>query len=265
MNNKHGSQALRVPTQLLGQSGCRLAFPGCMVYLDPYLSNSVQELDAPDLARLLPIPCPPEQITDADWVLITHEHIDHCDPHTLPQLAAASPAACFMGPAPVLQLLEQWGVSKDRLRLATETWSELADGLKVHAVAAAHPRIERNEFGQLRHVGFVIEYRAKRLYLAGDTSVTQELIDQLDTLRSISTAFLPVNEHNFFRGRRGIIGNMSVREAFQMADELGFQHVVPVHWDMFAANAVSVDEIRAVYAQMQPNFLLHVQPDNIPL
>src|SRR3546814_20389114 len=84
-----------IPVRLLGQSGCRLGFPGCTIYVDPYLSNSVQELDAPDLARLTPIPLQPGQVDDADWVLITHDHIDHCDPHTLPALAEASPTASF--------------------------------------------------------------------------------------------------------------------------------------------------------------------------
>lgn len=265
MSDTQGRQPSAIPVRLLGQSGCRLGFPGCTVYLDPYLSNSVQELDAPDLARLLPIPCPPGQVTDADWVLITHEHIDHCDPHTLPQLAAASPSARFMGPVPVLQLLAQWGIPEGRLHLATEVWSDLANGLAIHATAAAHPRIERDENGHLRHVGYVIEYQRKRLYLAGDTSVVQELIDCLTALQPISTALLPVNEHNFFRGRRGIIGNMSVREAFQLADELGMEHVVPVHWDMFAANAAGVKEIRAVYTHMRPGFQLHLQPDQLPL
>jgi L-ascorbate metabolism protein UlaG (beta-lactamase superfamily) len=250
---------------LLGQSGCRLGFPSCTVYLDPYLSNSVQELDAPDLARLQPIPLLPEQVHDADWVLITHEHIDHCDPQTLPKLAAASPGARFMGPAPVLKLLAEWGLPGERLQLAEEAWFTLADDLTVHAVPAAHPRIERNDLGQLRHVGFVIDYHGKRLYLAGDTSVDQVLIDALEALRPLTAALLPVNEHNFFRGRRGIVGNMSVREAFQLADELGIQHVVPVHWDMFAANAVGVDEIRAVHAHMRPAFQLHVHPDQLPL
>ena len=96
---------MRIPVQMLGQSGCRLAFPDTTVYIDPYLSNSVQELEAPDLARLVPIPYPPELVTDADWVFITHEHIDHCDPHTLPKLAKASPQARFVGPLSVVARL----------------------------------------------------------------------------------------------------------------------------------------------------------------
>ena len=257
--------ALRIPVQMLGQSGCRLAFPGCTVYLDPYLSNSVQELDAPDLERLLPITLRPEQVTDADWVLITHEHIDHCDPHTLPQLAQASPQACFVGPAPVLEHLQIWGVSPERLFLATETWFDIHPSLRVHATPAAHPELVRDVDNNLAYVGYVIDYAGQRIYLAGDTMVKQEIIDALVRLAPIHTAFLPVNEHNFFRGRRGIVGNMSIREAFQFAVEIGVRQVVAVHWDMFAINSVEPDEIRLVHQKLNPGFALLIRPTVINL
>lgn len=258
-----GNRQSRIPIMLLGQSGCRLQFPGCTLYLDPYLSHSVQELDADDLVRQVPIPIHPEQVDDADWVLVTHDHIDHCDPHTLPKLAGASPFARFMGPGPVLNALAGWGVSKERLQAASEDWVELAPGLRVHAVPAAHPEIERDGSGGLACVGYVVEHDGRRIYLAGDTSVRQPILDALDALKPIDSALLPVNERNFFRDRRGIIGNMSVREAFQMAEELGIGSVVPVHWDMFAANSVGPDEIRAVYEHMSPAFELLMQPEKI--
>jgi len=250
---------------LLGQSGCRFGFPSCTVYVDPYLSNSVQKLDMPDLERLLPVPVLPGNVADADWVLLTHEHIDHCDPHTLPSIANASPGALFMGPAPVLGLLQEWGIAVERLHLAAEAWTSISTTVRVHAVPAAHPTHERDQQGRSRCVGYVIEYEDRRIYVAGDTSVTQELLDFLKRLRPISCAFLPVNEQNFFRARRGIIGNMSVREAFQLAEELGVKAVVPVHWDMFAANSVAIDEIHAVYGQMKPGFQLLVRPDRMRL
>ncbi len=81
---------IRLPIRLLGQSGCRLNCLGIVVYVDPYLSNSVQELDAPDLKRLVPVPVRPEDIKDADWVLITHDHIDHCDPRLLSRITSSS-------------------------------------------------------------------------------------------------------------------------------------------------------------------------------
>ncbi|MCB5188963.1 glycosyltransferase [Methylobacillus caricis] len=260
------NSTLRIPVHMLGQSGCRLDFPGCTVYVDPYLSNSVKELDAPDLERLLPIPMLPEEVQDADWVLITHAHIDHCDPHTLPKLAAASPQARFVGPAPVIQLLAEWGIADDRLLLAEQTWRELnAGGLRLHAIPAAHPELVRDKAGNLACVGFVLEYAGQKLYVAGDTMVKQEIIDALTQLAPIHTAFLPVNEHNFFRGRRGIIGNMSIREAFQFGQEIGVRQVVTVHWDMFAINAVDPDEIRLLYQKLNPGFDLLLRPTSINL
>jgi L-ascorbate metabolism protein UlaG (beta-lactamase superfamily) len=85
------------------------------------------------------------------------------------------------------------------------------------------------------------------VWVAGDTSVCEEMIEHLHALKPIHTALLPVNEDNFFRRRRGIVGNMSVREAFGLAAELGIEQVVPVHWDLFEANSTTPEEIQAVY------------------
>jgi len=255
----------RIPVQMLGQSGCRLDFPGATIYLDPYLSNSVQILDAQDLERKLPIPIAPEKVTDADIVLITHEHIDHCDPHTLPLLANASPQARFFGPSPVLAKLHNWGIDTRRCTLAVESWIDLAPQLRVKAIPAAHPEIERDTTGNLTAVGYLLDYDGQKLYLAGDTSAQQEIIEALVAHGPVHTAFLPVNEHNFFRGRRGIIGNMSVREAFQFAQEISIKQVAAVHWDMFAINAVDPDEIRLIHQRMNPGFALLIRPTHLNL
>jgi L-ascorbate metabolism protein UlaG (beta-lactamase superfamily) len=254
-----------VSLQLLGQSGCRIEYNGTVIYMDPYLSNSVQELDSPDLQRLIVAPLPPENVTDAGWVLITHDHIDHCDPHTLPEIARVSESCYFIGPPPVLKKLLEWGISDQRCQSAQESWMQISQEIKIRAVPAAHPVIKRDEERNLLTIGYIMEIEGKRIYLAGDTSVTQELIDTLTLLRPITTAILPVNERNFFRDRRGIIGNMSVRESFLLADEIGVKTVIPVHWDMFEANSVGLDEIHAVYQQMEPAFDLQVQPDSIVL
>jgi L-ascorbate metabolism protein UlaG (beta-lactamase superfamily) len=249
--------------QSLGQSGCRLKYKDTVVYIDPYLSNSVQLLDSFDLKRCVAIPFAPAEVTDASWVLITHGHVDHCDPYTIPALAVASPQCRFVGPAPVLRQLVEWGIDKTRCSLAAEVWSELASEIHVRATPAAHPEIERDDEGNLSCVGYLLEASNCRIYFAGDTSVTEELIGILKSCSPIHTAVLPVNERNFFRDRRGIIGNMSVREAFLLAQEIGAQHVVPVHWDMFEVNSVDPDEIWAVYRTLKPEFELHFNPSKV--
>ena len=111
----------------------------------------------------------------------------------------------------------------------------------------------------------MIDPQGKRIYIAGDTFVDEEILDALLKEGPIHTAFLPVIEHSFFRARRGIIGNLSVHEAFQFADELGVKQLVLVHWDMFAANAVDPEEIRFICERKKPAFELLRQPSMLNL
>jgi L-ascorbate metabolism protein UlaG (beta-lactamase superfamily) len=134
----------------------------------------------------------------------------------------------------------------------------LGKGVSVYTVPAAHPRLEHDAAGRLTCVGYVLQYADKRIYVAGDTMVCEELLAGLKALPPIDVALLPVNEHNFFRGRRGIIGNMSIRDAFGLAGEVGIRTVIPVHWDMFAVNSAYPEEIEIVYRKMQPAFELRL-------
>lgn len=241
------STATRARIEHLGQTGLRIDLGDLTVLVDPYLSHSVQELDAPDLVRQVPIPYQPHELATVDWVLITHEHMDHCDPHTIPVLAKASPQARFVGPEPVRKQLKAWGISEHRLVQASSTWFELDSDLRVSAVPAAHPRVLEGTDGQPKAVGYLLERHQKRVWIAGDTSVCEDIIESMQRFKPIHTALLPVNEDNFFRRRRGIVGNMSVREAFGLAAELGIEQVVPVHWDLLEANSTTPEEIWAVY------------------
>lgn len=247
--------------ELLGQSGCFIKGPGISICIDPYLSHSVQELDSADLRRLVPIPYNPEEITDLDWVLVTHEHIDHCDPHTLPALSKSSPKCQFFGPVVVCEILKGWGVEEPRIHPCKEDWVILRDDVRVRAVPAAHPSIERDPEGNLRAVGYLLQFSEYTIYIAGDTGLTEEVLEALKGFDNIDIALLPVNEQNFYRDRQNIIGNMSIRDAFSLAEDVGIKTVIPVHWDMFQVNSVTPEEIRAVYKSMKPNFKLLLDPN----
>ena len=249
-----------IETKTLGQSGFRLVFTDLVVYVDPYLSNSVEIFHSVELRRLVPIPIDPTEIKDASLVLITHDHTDHCDPNTLPFLAAASPKAYFVGPSPVRKKLLEWGIHHSRVLPAIEEWKQFSSDLLIHSIPAAHPKIEYDSDGHSLCVGYLLQYKGNKLYLAGDTSPDQQIIDILLTFLPIHTAFLPVNEKNFFRSKSGIIGNMSVREAFAFAQELQIRNFVPVHWDMFDFNSTYIDEIQLIYKNSSPNFYLSLCP-----
>lgn len=257
-------QAGTIGTTALGQVGYRLQFGPTVLYIDPYLSDYVEEVEGPELRRLFPLPCAPESVRDAAWILLTHAHIDHCDPHTIGPLAEASPSCRFLGPAPVLDVLRQQGIAEGRLQLAPEgTWLQLDEAVKVTAVPAVHPTVERDGQGRVQSVGYVLEYERRRIYHAGDTSIADELIRALKALAPIDIAFIPVNERNYFRDRRGIIGNMTIREAFGLAGEIGASVLVPTHFDMFEPNAVTREEIELLHALLKPACALSLYPTEL--
>ena len=99
---------LRARVEHLGQTGLKIEINNLRILVDPYLSNSVEEMESTKIRRQIPIPYELNELTNVNWILITHEHLDHCDPHTLPILAEVNPEAIFVGPHAVRKLLRSW-------------------------------------------------------------------------------------------------------------------------------------------------------------
>jgi L-ascorbate metabolism protein UlaG (beta-lactamase superfamily) len=254
---------MTISIKSLGQSGFRLQLGETIIYMDPYLSNYVEEVDGSEFKRLIAIPVPPEELNDAHSVLVSHIHMDHCDPRTLIPLSKASPSAIIVAPAEVCTYLRNEGIAPERLITAPEDWYELFKGLLIKTVPSAHPKVERDENNRLRYVGYLLRYAQYCIYHAGDTSPDPELIETVKEVDNVDIAFLPVNERNYYRDRRGIIGNMSIREAFQLAIDIGATTVIPIHWDMFAPNSVFREEIELLYKLIRPPFKMVLKPEEV--
>ena len=240
-----------------------MEFPDGVLYIDPYLSDNVACIEGPQMTRQFALPMQPQEVGDATWVLVTHLHLDHCDVRSLAPIALASPFCRFMCPNECRSMLRAVGIDETRVVVAPEAWTPLTAHVQVIGIPAAHPTIERDSDGQLRFLGYLLQYDGRRIYHAGDTSPAQEMLDKLATLGPIDTAFLPVNERNYYREARGIIGNMSVREAFQLASDLKVRTLVPMHWDMFAPNSVYAQEIELLFELIKPPFEMRIYPERI--
>jgi L-ascorbate 6-phosphate lactonase len=253
----------RIYVTPLGQAGFKFVFGETVIYVDPYLTDSVAEADGDDLRRMIPPPFGPQEAKDADYLLVSHLHLDHCDPATLLPIYENSGHCRFICPKEVAQHLRQLGIDNKRVIFACEDWIQISQELRILPIPAAHPEVEKDKDNFPRCVSFLIEHGGRKIYHGGDTSPEKFLIETLKRFRPIDAAFLPVNERNYYREKRGIIGNMSVREAFAMAEEIGVRTLVPTHWDLFAPNAVYRDEIELLYRHLQPSFRLVINPSEI--
>lgn len=217
----------------LGQVGVAIGGPEGVLYVDPYLTDSDGQGGV--LERNFPPPLPPEEVANASAVLLTHDHIDHTDPETILPLAAASPEARFVAPFTSRDTLVGAGLDARRISVPTVGEPFEVIGATVTAVPSAHTELGHDPERGYPYLGYVVEWNGVTAYHAGDTVVHDGLIEALQG-RRVDVAFLPINGRDYFRTRDGIIGNMDLREAAHLAEELDFGLVVPTHHDLFAFN-----------------------------
>lgn len=215
--------AVSVVVTWLGQASFRFDVGERRILVDPFFAEHE--------ARLYPPLSVDEHGSDVDWLLVTHEHIDHLDPYSLREVAARSPGVKVIAPAPLEAMVrdaEFVGVDRgDRLDL---------DGVAVTVVPAVHGHtVEHGYPDDPAFVGYVLELEGTRVYHAGDTIVTDGLRAALAPLE-IDVALLPINGRTHYREDEGLVGNMGTRDAVALATEIGASILVPYHWDLFRGN-----------------------------
>ena len=233
----NGANATSAPWRAtwLGQAGLRLeTHHGCVV-VDPWISLHDD--------RLVPTPPLELAVDGVDWLLVTHEHLDHLDLPLLPALLERSPEARIVLPAPLVELVDHV-VPVSRLRPVEPHDTLSLDGIELTVVPAVHGLTTEDAYsdgseadGRPRFVGYVLGDR-RRVYHAGDTIVTDDVRLALEPL-GVEVAFLPINGRDAEREARGIVGNMDAAEAVELAVAIGAKRLVPIHWDGFAGNTVS--------------------------
>ncbi len=222
----------------LGQMGIVLkgAQQDGFICIDPYLTNSIeQENPGTEFVREYPPPIRPEGLAGARAVLVTHYHNDHLDLATLCTLAEVSPQTMFAVPASHLYLLQNASIETSKLMAARDEAPFSVGDFSITPVAAAHTDYQTDEHGNHYYLGYCISINGVRVYHSGDTSVTNSLLERVREFKP-HIAMLPINGGDYARTARGIVGNMSDREAADFGVAVGADLLIPVHYDMFPNN-----------------------------
>jgi L-ascorbate 6-phosphate lactonase len=212
----------------LGQAGFVLKSPaGVRIALDPYLSNSCEEVGRAaglNMRRLVPSPLAPGDLLDFDALVFTHSHQDHVDPETVAPYLAGGGRGPVIAPHEASDRLRSLGVPAEVIRV---TWpnniQEIGD-LSIRATFAIPFAGD-----DLTHVGYVVAVRdGPTVYFTGDTDYNEILSLSVAPLRPdvMVTVINPA-----FR-------NLSPREAARLAKDIGPRWVVPCHHDLFADNSL---------------------------
>ena len=229
----------------LGQSGYLIKWRGNHLLLDPYLSDSLTlkyaETDKPHI-RMTERVIRPAALDFIDIVTSSHNHTDHLDGDTLIPLLSVNPEIQLVIPEANREFVcERLKCPVDFPIGLNDGKSEQVGDFKFHGVPAAHNQLDRDEKGQCKYMGYVIQFEQWTLYHSGDTLWFEGMEDLLKPY-NIDLAILPINGN---RPERRVAGNLNCEEATRLAQTIGARMVIPCHYHMFTFNTADPAEFKA--------------------
>jgi L-ascorbate metabolism protein UlaG (beta-lactamase superfamily) len=226
----------------LGQSGFLILWRDAFLLFDPYLSDSLTTKYAGSSnphVRMTERVIPPEKVDFISVVTSSHNHTDHLDAETLVPLLIANPDLTILVPAANRSFAaKRLGVAAARLTAVVCGQPQTIGLWTIHPVPAAHEALAVDENGRHQYIGLVVEMGPWTLYHSGDTVWYDGMESWLRPF-AIDVAMLPINGRD---PSRGVAGNLSGKEAVQLAQACGIKTILPCHYDMFEFNTVSPDE-----------------------
>ncbi|MBL7740915.1 MAG: MBL fold metallo-hydrolase [Chitinophagaceae bacterium] len=226
----------------LGQSGFLLQWKGKRVLIDPYLSDSLTKkyaaTDKPHI-RMSERVIDPGLLRNIGVVTSSHNHTDHLDAETLVPVLRNNPSIQLIIPEANRDFVaERVGCLKDFPIGLNDGQSVTIDEFIFHGIPAKHNEIERDERGNCRYMGYVIEFGKYKIYHSGDTLWFDEMVNLLRPF-ALDVALLPINGNNL---ARKVAGNLDSHEAIKLGKALGVKCIIPCHYDMFTFNTADVNE-----------------------
>ena len=226
----------------LGQSGFLLQWNRWCLLFDPYLSDSLTKkyatTDKPHV-RMSELVIAPSLMDNIDIVTSSHNHTDHLDGETLIPLLKVNPHISLVIPEANRDFVaDRVGCDPGFPVGLNDGVSTHLKGFTIHGVPAAHNRVERDQEGRCKFMGFVVCFGKFCVYHSGDT-LWFEGLEKVLSAFTIDVAFLPINGND---PARGVAGNLNAKEAAQLGKAIGAHWVVPHHYNMFAFNTANPDE-----------------------
>jgi len=166
----------------LGHASVYIRLNGVTILIDPVFGEPTF------VKRFVPVPNPLEKIKRIDYVLVSHDHRDHCDEMTLREIAKKFPNARFLAGLGMEDLLNDWKTPANQIETAGWFQEFLTDErVKIAFVPVRH-WCRRGIFDTNERLwgGFVISGAGKTIYFGGDSGFgshyreTAEIFPEID-------------------------------------------------------------------------------------
>jgi len=197
---------------------------GKIIYVDPYLSDSGHTIlgmlkEPPgDYKRMVEVPIDPKDVK-TDFVISTHDHVDHLDPWSIPDIAKANPEAKFIGPYSCCYHYLELGVKPDNVIELNGGDNIEIDEIKLTAFLTFHFRDS---------ISFYLRENDINICFLSDAFYTDDLIKEV--MRD-KASYQPLDI--LLIAANGKSGNLDAENCVFFVEKLKPRIVIPMHHSMF--------------------------------
>ncbi len=194
----------------LGHSGIKIK-GSKTVYIDPFLTDNPAASTTPD------------EIDEADVVIVTHHHGDHLgDAFTICKKTGATCVAIHE----ISVDAEAEGIAAEGMNIGGTIETK---GVKVHMVQALHSAEKGDP------AGVVIEMDGKTIYHAGDTGLTYDM-KLIGEFFKPDLSFIPIGDRY----------TMGIPSAAKAVEFIQTNKVIPVHYNTFPIISADPEEFKKI-------------------
>ena len=233
----------------LGQSGYILSLKELTIYIDPYLTDYIENsagLNEKNMFRSFSSPIDPSLIKKCDAIICTHSHVDHMDPWTINKIKTNFRLFTSIGTYNKSDVI----IPQSRITfLCPEKIFKIGE-ITIRPFLAAHYELT-DQFGRPDCLSILIQWRGKTLFFWGD-GINYEGQHELLSDFDFDYFFAPINGRDSYRDKKGIIGNIKGNELAEFCGKLSIKHIIPNHYDMFVNNTGSVNLFKKEVEKINP-------------
>jgi len=211
----------------LGHSSLMININGYRILTDPVFEEKVSIVGPSRFNGELPLD--PEQLSDIDIVIISHDHYDHLNKFSIQLLAPVTQK--FVVPLAVGKKLVSWGVPKDKIIELDwwETYSPDTD-IKVTATPAQHFSgrgiLDRNS---TLWASWVVSTPGFRIFFSGDSGYFKGFKEIGEKFGPFDINFIECGAYN----EQWKKAHMFPEETVQAHVDLKGKLLQPIHWGTF--------------------------------
>lgn len=211
-----------------GHAAFLIRIGGVNILTDPVFG------DPSFVKKYIDVPSPLPKIKQLDYVLISHDHRDHCDEMTIRNIAEKFPEAKFLTGLRMDELIGDWKKESNEIQTAGwyQQFSIPSENLKIYFTPVRHwSRRGLFDTNEKLWGGFVIESEAATIYFGGDSGYSIHYKQLAEVFPEIDYFLIGIGAYKprwFMKANHN-----NPEDALKAFQDSGAKYLVPMHYGTF--------------------------------